>query len=123
MLREALGNHVTAPMTKVETVEQFRAAHAGKAPPPSEVPPELATELVHGMLDEQYRATLDTPVGMLGDISPREATGTATGREKLVTWLKHLENRSANQDDLADPMATYDFGWMWRELGLEERRR
>lgn len=60
---------------------------------------------------------------MLGDISPREAAGTETGREKLVAWLKHLENRSANQDDLADPMSTYDFGRMWRELGLEERRR
>lgn len=67
--------------------------------------------------------TLDVPVGMLGNISPREAARTAAGRERLVVWLKHLENSSANRDDPTDPMATYDFGWMWRELGLEGLRR
>ncbi len=123
MLREALGERVGAPLTDVETVEQARAAHAGEGPPSSEVSPALATELVHGMLDKQYRATLEIAVAMLVDISPREAARTAAGREKLVAWLKHLENRSANQDDPADPMATYDFTWMWRELGVEELRR
>jgi hypothetical protein len=30
------------------------------------------------MLDRQYRATLDEPVGMLGDISPRAAVQAGT---------------------------------------------
>lgn len=123
MLREALGSRLGPPLTEVETLEQVRAAQAGNARPPSELAPEVATELVHGMLDKQYRATLDVPVGMLGNISPREAARTAAGRERLVVWLKHLENSSANRDDPTDPMATYDFGWMWRELGLEGFRR
>jgi DNA invertase Pin-like site-specific DNA recombinase len=32
-------------------------------------------------------------------------------------------NRSANQPDPADPMATYSFEWMWKELGVHDLRR
>lgn len=53
------------PLTEVETVEQVWAAQTGSSRLSSEVAPEVATELVHQMLDKQYRATLDAPVGML----------------------------------------------------------
>jgi len=38
----------------------------------------------------------------------------------VIKWLKLLENRSAKHDD--GPIAEYDFGWMWEELGLQEYR-
>ncbi|MGA1810184.1 hypothetical protein VH565_24000, partial [Sphingobium sp. 11R-BB] len=82
----------------------------------------VATPLIHAMLDRQYRATLDEPVGMLGDITPRAAVQTAAGRHRVAGWLKHLENRSS-QLDANDPMATYDFTWIWRELGIENLRK
>lgn len=88
----------------------------------SELPPEVATKVVHEFLDKQYRETLAQPVGMLGDVSPREAVKTAEGREKTATWLKYLENNSVKQTDRKDPMAIYDFRWMWRELGIENLR-
>jgi hypothetical protein len=44
-------------------------------------------------------------------------------RERLAAWLKYLENRSGSQPDPAEPLATYDFSWMWRELGIEKLRR
>jgi len=53
---------------------------------------------------------------------PRAAVRTAKGRDKVVGWLKTLENHSASQG-ADDPMGAYDFGWMWRELGVEEFRR
>ena len=53
----------------------------------------------------------------------QRAARTPAGREKLVTWLKFLENRSGSQTNPTDPMATYDFGWLWRELGVENQRR
>src|SRR3546814_4932022 len=81
------------------------------------------TPLIHAMLDRQYRATLDEPVGMLGDITPRAAVQTAAGRHRVAGWLKHLENRSSSQLDANDPMATYDFTWIWRELGIENLRK
>jgi hypothetical protein len=45
-----------------------------------------------------------------------------SGREKLAVWLKHLENRS-RQPVATDPMTTYDFAWLWRELKVEDLRR
>jgi hypothetical protein len=59
---------------------------------------------------------------MLRNVSPRAAARTKSGREKLVVWLKHLENRS-RQREATDPMATYDFTWLWRELKVEHLRR
>lgn len=53
---------------------------------------------------------------MLGDSSPRQAAKTAKGRAKIASWLKFLENRTAQQDP-GDPMAAYDLTWFWQELG------
>ena len=88
----------------------------------SEVPPEIETRLVHATLNKQYRAMLDQPVPMLGNLSPRAAARTKLGREKVAAWLKHLENRS-RQREMADPMSTYDFAWLWRELKVGHLRR
>jgi hypothetical protein len=33
-----------------------------------------------------------------------------------------LENRSSRGPDPNDPMATYDFTWLWRELKIEHLR-
>ena len=122
MLQGVLADLVRAPLTEIQTIDQVRKS-AADAPPIEEIPLEIATGLVHAMLDKQYRAVLDEPVPMLGDRSPRQAARTPAGREKLVTWLKFLENRSGSQTDPTDPMATYDFGWLWRELGVENLRR
>ena len=124
LVEQALGDLVGAPLTEIETVEQAMAARREKpAEPTPAVDPAVATPLVHAMLDRQYRATLDEPVGMLGDVTPRAAARTKAGRERLSAWLKHLENRSGNQPEPNDPMATYDFTWIWRELGIENLRR
>ena len=74
------------------------------------------------VLDQHYRASLDEPTPMLGNVSPRAAARTARGREDLVVWLKHLENRSRHTTDRNDPVATYDFTWMWRELNVDHLR-
>src|SRR3546814_4554909 len=84
---------------------------------------EVQTCALPILLDRQYRATLDEPIGILGDITPRAAVQTAAGRHRVAGWLKHLENRSSSQLDANDPMATYDFTWMWRELGIENLRK
>ncbi|WP_240547465.1 hypothetical protein [Mesorhizobium tianshanense] len=84
---------------------------------------EVATPLVHAMLDKQNREILDEPVGILGNIAPRAAARTKKGREKVAEWPKYLEHRSASSQNPQDPMATYDLGWMWRELNIENLRR
>ncbi len=61
------------------------------------------------------------------DVLPREfdilpASKTGRGRKILFVWLKHLENHSRRAEDRNDPMATYDFTWLWRELKVEHLR-
>lgn len=73
-------------------------------------------------MDAHYRETLDQPVGMLGNKTPRQLAKTPAGRRKVAEWLKHLENSAARHIDPTDPMATYSFQWMWSELGEDLRR-
>lgn len=125
LIRQALGDIVGTPLTEIRTVEQMMAERPprerGEAT--SEVPPEIAEQVVHQFMDRQYRETLDQPVGMLGNKTPRQAAKSAAGRQKVAEWLKYLENQSASQPDPADPMATYSFEWMWKELGVQDLRR
>ncbi|MCA1869729.1 hypothetical protein HW571_29470 [Agrobacterium genomosp. 3] len=123
LVQNILDKMVRAPLTSIQTIEQLKAAQQGRKPSKDDIPPEVATPLVQAMLDKQYRATLDEPVGMLGDKSPRAAARTKAGREKVAEWLKYLEMRSSSGPDPHNPMATYDFSWIWKELGVEDLRR
>jgi hypothetical protein len=122
MLAAALPELVGAPLTEIQTVDQMKASPPTKRQPDAEIPPEMQRELVHAMLDRQYRALLDEPVPMLGNGSPRAAARSARGRRNVAAWLKHVENRSRDAPNPNDPMASYDFSWLWRELKLEQLR-
>ena len=65
---------------------------------------------------------LGEPIQALDNATPVRAVKTAKGREKVIAWLKTLENHSAKMPD-DDPMATYDFTWLWQKLGLIDQRR
>jgi len=86
-------------------------------------PPALTEEFVYNMLAFQLRTALDEPGAMLDGVTPRAAAQTEDGRKKLVGWLNHLEDETATQTISGVPMARYDFGWVWRELGIEALRR
>jgi hypothetical protein len=121
MLATTLGDLVGPPLTEIQTVEQMKASpRPATKQTGGEIPPDVQTKLVHDMLDKQYRALLDEPVPMLGDLSPRAAARSAKGRRNVAAWLKHIENRSRNVPDPDDPIATYDFTWLWRELRVEQ---
>jgi hypothetical protein len=124
LLDPVIGRFVGDPVVKSQTMEELRAARpADQAPALSSgLPPEEERALIQEFLDRHYRGLLDEPVPMLGNLTPRKAARTKKGREKLVDWLKLLENSVA--PDKADPaMAGYDFRWMWEELGVADRRR
>ena len=124
LLSSALGELVRTPLTKIETVEQIMASRQPHAVDPSnEIPPDVQAEVVRVALDKHYRQILDQPVSMLGDITPRAAAKTKKGREKLVAWLKFLENQTGHHHGADDPLGSYDFTWMWAELGVADLRR
>ena len=122
MLEAALAGLVRAPTTERTDLEQLLAEQRGRPAPASGLPPEQELALLQQTLDDHYRRVLDEPIPALGNRSSRAAVRTAKGREKVVGWLKLLENHSGNLDG-STPMASYDFGWLWRELGVEEFRR
>lgn len=126
LLQKALGTLIGAPLTQIRTVEQMMAERPTKPATPSatpDLPPEIVAKLIHDHMDRHYRETLDQPVGMLGNKTPRQAARTPKGREKITEWLKYLENQSAAHPDPADPMASYDFSWIWEELGILDLRQ
>jgi hypothetical protein len=84
--------------------------------------PDEERAVVQANMDRYYMNLLDEPVPMLGNVTPRRAAKSARGREKLVTWLKLLENGVAKRSD-GSPMAGYDVTWMWEELGVAGLRR
>ena len=123
LLIAAAGEFLRRPLTTVRTVEQMLAEkdQEQRQDNADEIPPEIARQIARDYMDNHYRETLDAPIPALGGKSPRQAVRSAAGREKVIEWLKLLENRSARHHD--DPIAGYDFGWMWVELGLQEHRK
>jgi len=78
-------------------------------------------EAINRVKEVHYRRTLDEPVPMLGNRTPRECARTKAGRKRLANWIKDIENSELRQ--AADRDATpYDVTWMWRELGVEGER-
>ena len=121
LLEPVLAGLVGQPLAERVDLERMLAAER-PPPEPSGLSPEEERALVQQGLDDQYRRVLGEPIPALGGKSPRAAAKTAKGREKVAAWLKVLENHSARRSS-GDPLGEYDFGWMWRELGVEALRR
>ncbi len=123
MVTEVAGELLKRPLTTIRTVEQMMAEPRSERlqEGADEIPPEIARQITRDYMNQHYRETLDAPVPALGGKSPRQAVRSAAGREKVIEWLKLLENRSAGHR--GGPIADYDFGWMWAELGLQGQRK
>jgi hypothetical protein len=113
------------PLVEIQTLEQ-RMATRDPAPTPNlNLSEEERRTIIHDGLDRHYRDLLDQPIPVLGNKSPRASVKTAKGRAKVVVdWLKtSLENHTAKFAGNNDEMATYNFSWLWTELGVNELRR
>lgn len=124
LLEPVIGGFVGEPVVDSQTLAEAQASppvNDGRKPS-SGFAPEEEHAILQETIDRHYHAVLDQPVPMLGNVSPREAARTNEGREKLIAWLKFIENSNAQQDP-SSPMAAYDLGWMWEELGIAHLRR
>lgn len=123
-MREWLGDSLNTPVTEIRTLAQLMADDAAHAPQDEalDIPPQEMERIVHDMLTREYAKTLDEPVPALSHKTPRALARTKAGRVKVADWLKYIENGAA-KSGTAEPMATYDFTWMWKELGVIELRR
>jgi hypothetical protein len=125
LLTPALAGLVREPLIERMAVEQAMAeASRIREPAPLGIEGAGAADLrkaVHEVLDRHYRETLDSPVPMLGDKSPRQAVRSAKGQLAVANWLKGFEQNTARLP-ADDPMRDYDFGWMWDKLGISDLR-
>jgi len=123
LLEPVLKGLVREPLVETQTVDQMMASR-GEAQPEaaSGLPPEEERAFIHKTLDDHYGRMLGEAIAALGNTTPLKAVKTAKGREKVVTWLKTIENHSARMPE-DDPMASYDFTWLWGKLGLADRRQ
>jgi hypothetical protein len=122
-LAKLLGTSVGEPLTEIQTMERAALEHEGQEQDDFSVPEDIAIRVVHVAMDQHYREALDLPISALDNQTPRQAAKSAKGRTKVVQWLKQIENRSAQPKKYGDPMANYDFAWLWTELGVSEHRK
>ena len=124
MVEALLDGLVGMPLMERQTIEQALAERrgSGETPKPSGMTPEEERQIIHSSMDDHYRRQLDAPLPALGNMSPRDAARSKQGREKLIAWLKLLENHSAKIDP-DDPMSTYDLSWIWHELDVAHLRK
>ncbi|MGA7872088.1 MAG: hypothetical protein WCA22_14470, partial [Candidatus Binatus sp.] len=128
MATKLLGGLVATPITETQSVQSALEEHRARKRPPAaqpapKLPPEEVARVMSELLDRHYRRVIDEALPTLGNLRPRDAVRTPEGRQKVIDWLKQLENGEARRAR-KDGTPPYDFSWMWRELGvLEERRR
>lgn len=124
LLQQVIGGLVREPLVETQTLDHVMESKPAKQRRTSSLglSSEEERKIIHASLDRHYTKMLNEFVPALGNIKPLEATKTADGREKLVAWLKYLENKSA-QHAPGDPMANYDLAWLWKKLGIADLRR
>ncbi len=84
--------------------------------------PNEAAASLREVLHLHYGKSLDDPVEILDDRSPRQAARRKAGRNRVADWLKFMENSELHRAGLLGD-SPYDFTWMWEELGVAELRQ
>ena len=114
-------------LSKLQTPEQLMAENetgqqgAGDPEPADTIDPEFAAEMIHNLMDQHYRQCLDEPIPMLDNKTPRQCARSKKTRDKVIEWLKHLENNELRRA-VGQRQAPYDSCWMWEELKLAKYR-
>jgi hypothetical protein len=129
VLRPALGALVGAGLTSHEDVmsalRQAPSSPRSMSDRPDEpllpVDATAMAEAFNRIKEAHYRRTLDEPVPMLGNRTPREFARSKKGRKKLANWIKEIENGELRQA-AGTGVPPYDVSWMWRELEVEGER-
>ena len=86
------------------------------------IPLDVQRQVVHQMLASHYRRWLDEPVPALDGLTPRQAAAKRSHRQRVVALLKSIEV-DARRRGSDDPMAGFDFRWLWKELSIRRTNR
>jgi hypothetical protein len=121
-----LGDLVTPQLTQLQSPEQLLAEEEetmssapGFDPAEVDMDPDELSDLMSDYFDQHYRKALDEPIPALDNKTPRQCIRTKSGKNKVIAWLKYLENQEYRKASQSDGVP-YDFSWIWNELGLDK---
>ena len=123
LLEQSISGLVGPPLVEhLDLADLRKARGAEPISAPLSLSPEETRDFIKRTLDAHYRQVIEEPIPALGNKSPRTLIKTPKGREMVAAWLKRVENHGEYKEP-DDPLRSYDFTWLWRELGLEALRR
>ncbi len=76
----------------------------------------------YASFEDYYRKTLDTSLPVFNGKTPRQAARSKKRRNRVIRWLKDLENTQHFDADQMD-IEPHDMKWIWEELKLERPGR
>ena len=118
LLEKIAGEAVEYRMTESQDLkEALKSRPKTKRPRPPEIPAEVQAKLLKQFYDKHYREWLDDEIPALDYKTPRHAVTLKTYRPRVIDLLKEMENMEAR--GARGGGAVYDFGWLWKELGLD----
>lgn len=120
-LQSILGDSIGKPIGVHESLNQIMANRPAEQKPSPlsqedlQNHPEVKAQMQQ-YLQNHYRDSLDQPIPMLNDLTPRECAANPATREKAIHWLKDMElhNMKTGQG--------FDTTWLWEELNLTDSR-
>ncbi|MBR5050550.1 MAG: hypothetical protein IKX75_04360 [Desulfovibrio sp.] len=122
MIEACAGGAAAFASRSVQSVQEALARRLKEGPSPEaelhSLPPEVASEAVRQVQERYYWQWMDMPVPALDGRTPRHAARLKTQKAKVVELLKTLEHEE-NMRAAAEGDEPLDFGFVWKELGLE----
>ncbi|MCX5832787.1 MAG: SEC-C metal-binding domain-containing protein [Deltaproteobacteria bacterium] len=94
-----------------------KALESAPASPQAEIPPEIASQLIHNYLSKFYANWTEEIIPALGNKTPRQAIKTEKGRQAVIDLLKSYEHGEARRvkNQGGEP---FDFGFLWERLEI-----
>jgi hypothetical protein len=117
-LEKIAGSTLTYKIREMVDPRSRKALESTPAVPRPNIPPEVATQIMHDYLRNVYDDWTEKPIPVLGNRTPRVAIKTAKGRREVIELLQTYELNDARRvrDEGGKP---FDFGFLWERLGLK----
>lgn len=90
-------------------------------PRPAPGPADLPADLQQQIHEQIYRHWPDEPIPALGGQTPRQAIETPEGRRRVRELIESYER--GEKEKARGGLPAVDFGFLWRAVGIEPRRR
>ncbi|MBK5273687.1 MAG: SEC-C domain-containing protein [Desulfuromonadales bacterium] len=120
-LADLAGDSLTYRIREMVDPRSEKARESAPARSKDDVPPEIASRLIHDYLSTFYANWTEEVIPALGNKTPRQALTTDQGRREVIELLKSYEHGELRRvrDQGGEP---FDFGFLWERLGLEQER-